>query len=160
MKNSYCIFLLLVAVTLGCNESDSITNANNESNSSIESEKNKIINTYYLYSQKLIAQDYEGALALTIPGSNAEGRLEVCNNMWADGCQSYTDFTEVEIELDSDMLDRNYGRAKGNCILFDYCKTYGSTEYKVGFYSDCWKIDGQWKIDGINSNMDADWWRN
>jgi len=152
--------ILLIALIFIENCGNNNNHVTNTSNSSLESEMEKIVNTYYQYTQKLIAQDYDGALALCIPGSNAEGHLFVCKDGWDKGGQCYTDFYYVEAELDEEMLSRNYGSARGNCILFDYNRSSGSSEFDLGFYSSCRKINGQWKIDGINSNLEVDWWRN
>ena len=125
----------------------------------IKEEKQKIVNLYHKWSQKLIAQDYDGALSLVVPGSNGEGMTNVAKEAWDKGGQHYFTFTYVQAELDEEDLKRNYGRAKGNLIFYQYNRAWGKSEYELGFYSSCRKIANQWKIDGCNSNLEVDWWR-
>jgi len=155
MKRLFVVLVILILV-VGCSKKNSPTGNNNSG--TLETERKKIVELYHQYSQKLIAQDYEGALALSILGSDGEGRLNFCkDNFWDKGCQSYTDFYYVEVELDG----LNYGYTKGNCKIVDYCgnNSSGNYEWRFGFDSSCRKIDGKWKIDAINSDYEVDWWR-
>ena len=117
------------------------------------------MNTYRSWSTRLIARDFNGAISYCIPGSDAEGRTRVHSRTWDKGGQSYDDITYVEAWLEEEWLSRGYGEAVGNTTYYQFVPSEGSVRYYHGFYSSTRKISGQWKIDGINSNSDPDWWR-
>ncbi|MEK6834654.1 MAG: hypothetical protein AABX61_00125 [Nanoarchaeota archaeon] len=154
---AYCLIIPMIMISFnGCKKDEDVVGVKENT---LEVERSKIVNTYFSWSNKLIAQDYAGALSYCVPGSNGEGRTQVHKSHWDRGEQSYDDITHVEAWLDEEDLSRNYGEAVGNTTYYQYSRTAGSVEYKLGFYSSVRKIDGKWKIDGINSNNDPDWWK-
>lgn len=122
-------------------------------------ERQKIIDTYRSWSMKLMAQDFSGALLYCVPSSNGEGRTRVHKETWDINGQSYDDITHVESWLNNEDLPRNYGEAVGNTTYYQYIPNVGEVEYKLGFYSSTRKIDGLWKIDGFNDDLEPNWWR-
>lgn len=162
-RRNFLIILPSIAFTImKCGkEKDSITGGNNTSSggSNLGVEIQKIESAYRSWSNKLIAQDYEGALSLCVPGGNAYNATKVHKGFWDKGWQHYHGITYVEGRLDEEMLSNNSGEAVGNLTYYQYHPSQGLTEFKNGFYSGVIKISGQWKIDGINSNLNQDWWR-
>lgn len=152
----YSLISLGIIFFDGCKKSESIVG---EKEDPLKVERDKIVNTYYSWSNRLIAQDYAGALSYCVPGSNGEGRTRVHKQTWDKGGQSYDDLSSVEAWLTEENFSRNYGEAVGNTIYYQYVPSEGFVEYKNGFYSSARKIDGKWKIDGFNGNESLDWWK-
>jgi len=119
-------------------------------------ETREIVKTYCKWGERLLAQDYEGAMALVIPGLNGEGATNVAKAAWDRGNQHYFNFTYVEHDVSEDELSKNQGRALGNYEFIQSGNGYHYV-YDLGFYSSCRNISGQWRIEGFNSNLDVDW---
>ena len=152
---SYYLLIPLVMISFDGCKKDEIVTAEEDV---LKIERDKIVNTYRSWSNRLIAQDYSGALSYCVPSSNGEGRTKVHKSHWDRGEQSYDDIREVEAWLTEEDLSSNYGEAVGNTRYYQRSSS-GYVEYKWGFYSSLRKIDGKWKIDGINSSYAPDWWK-
>ncbi len=156
----YSLISLGILFFDGCKKSGSITGKEGDTQeNNLEIERGKIVDTYYSWSNRLIAQDYAGALSYCVPGSGAEGETRVHKQTWDKGGQSYDDLSSVEAWLTDEYLLRNYGEAVGNTIYYQYVPSEGFVKYEKGFYSSARKIDGKWKIDGFNNSEEVDWWK-
>ena len=155
------ILIPAVLLPLSCGkEEDSVTGGNNsDRESNLNPEIIKIESAYRSWTNKLIAQDYEGALAFCVPGGNAYNATHLHKEFWDQGWQHYHRIDYIEGMLDQEMLSNNSGEARGNLTYYQYHPSQGFSDKKNGFYSGVVKINGQWKIDGINSNLRQDWWR-
>lgn len=154
MKFKTIIAFFFVISLFSCGEDTTQEETNDDS---FEQETREIVRLYCAWSDRLLAQDYEGALALVVPGSNGEGATNVVKESWDLGFQDYVIFTYVEHDVNEDDIARNEGRAKGN---FQAIQSGNGIyeEQNAGFYSSCRKISGQWKIEGLNWNNEEDWW--
>lgn len=123
-----------------------------------KTECQKIANVYYSWSERLIAQDFQGAMSYCVPGSNCEGRTKVHKDTWDRSGQSYDEVSNINVQLIEDDLPYNSSGVLGNTTYYQFVPGEGDVEYKFGFSSSVRKIGGQWKIDGINSNHEPNWW--
>lgn len=152
----FILFFTLNLTVVSCGDSNQEGSGPNEVDI-IAIEMQKIQNVYLDFTTKMIAQDYEGALSLTVPGSNGEGMINVAKKQWDDGWQYYFDFGPVEAWLTEEWLEKNYAEAVGN-VEFVQHRLSQYSKYELGFYSSIRKIDDNWKIDGVNTNLEVDWW--
>lgn len=152
---SLVIVSLSLLVFASCSKDDEPTSTGPD----LGAERRAIESAYQAWSNALIAQDYSKAISLTVPGGNGYNRTNRLKERWDDGWQEYDDIEYVEAWLDEEDLAKGYGEAVGNLQHFQYKPSVGSQTSRHGFYSSCRKIDGQWKINGINSNEEVDWWR-
>jgi len=155
MSSLFILSALLLFVLFSCKENP----VSSEEQNPLDFERQQIVDTYRSWSAKLIAQDFAGAMSHCAPGSNCEGRTRVHKETWDMGGQSYDDFTYVEAWLSDDDLLRGYGEAVGNTTYYQFVPSHGDVRYEEGFYSSTRKIEGRWKIDGINSNLAPNWWK-
>lgn len=151
------VILFSPLLIFSCGKKDSIVSPNEKS--SLSAEIKKIESAYNSWSNRLIAQNYQGALFYCVPGGNAYNNTKIHKQMWDSGGQSYYRITSVEGLLDEELLSNNEGEARGNLNYYQYHPSQGEVEFQLGFYSGVVKIDGQWKIDGINSNLKQNWWK-
>ncbi len=124
-----------------------------------EIEERKIEEVYRSWSSELKMQNFEGALRFCVPNSNCQGRTEVHKQTWDEGGQSYDTFSYLEGWVTDEWLERGYAEAVGNGELVVRGSQYGDRNGSYGLYSSLQNYEGDWKIDGINSNGEPDWWR-
>jgi len=158
-KSKYLTYCFLIPLSIlvfdGCKKDENITGGKGNT---LEVERDKIVSSYRSWSNRLIAQDFSGALSYCVPSSDGTGRTRVHKSNWDRGEQSYDDITYVEAWLTEEDLSRGYGEAVGNTTYYQRAPS-GAVEYKWGFYSSARRIDGSWKIDGFNSHYDPNWWK-
>ena len=143
------IALSIFFISCGKEESKNITNPSNNSDnnndtSTLEIEKQRIVNTYQQWSDLTIIQDYEGASALIGQGCGIETDLKLLKGNWDDGKQGYYKFSNVQAELDEQGLRNGLGWAKGDLTIVD-----GTRILKKKFTSSCFKENNKWLICGM-----------
>ena len=124
---------------------DSDENSNGSSNEiTIEIEKQKIVNTYLQFSQRVISKDYEGALALIEKNSAAISDLKNMKYKWDDGKTAYYSFFNIQSIIDQPLL-YGMGWAQGDVTI-----VLDQEEYHKKFTSSCIRENSQWLISAIH----------
>lgn len=141
-------FLMTISMITGCKREEN--SVGNDNNADLEQE---IIQLYYQWGRLSQEHQYSGMLSLVYPGSNFEGRSNTCKQQWNDGLEMYYTFNSVKILYwESDGIPF----VVGNITLH---QGPSAPTFYNGFASSCRKQGDKWKLDGVNSNNDPDWWR-
>lgn len=145
-----CIMVLLVSSLplFNCekDKTTQITNSSDDSNTNnlVEIEKQKIVNTYLQWSQRLIAQNYEGAIALIEKDSAAVYDMNYLKGYWDDGEAAYYSFSNVQAIIDQ-PLRYGMGWAQGDATIVTASRTLTKK-----FTSSCIRENSQWLISAIH----------
>jgi len=141
------IVLLLPLLLCGCK-----SDKNNPAEPGLEEDEKEIVALYYQWAGYSESHNYSGMLALTYPGSNFEGRTNVCKSSWDEGDELYYTINSVKVLY----WDEEGPYVVGNIHMY---QGNGDPDFYNGFASGCRKQNDKWKLDGINSNSQPDWWR-
>jgi len=152
------VFLILICVFLvvSCSKKDKGTNSTPDPTEEIKNRVEKLYTDWARFSR---LHAYSSMLSLVVPNSNFEGMSNTCNEQWGRGEEFYYVFTSVEVDyVSQDPIEMN---VHGN---WEMHQGPSVPVYKGGFYSNAWPIDGEfeghnWKLDGMNMNLDENWWK-
>ena len=133
------------------NPSDSNNNSNNGQDN-VAAEKQQVVNLYYDWANYSQQHNYSGMMGLVAQGSNFAGASRVCKSNWDNGLEYFFSFNSVEV----DLIDGNEAYVWGNWV--NYAGTPLSS-VEDGFYSGPIKINGVWKLSGMNWDCKKNWWR-
>jgi len=155
LRQAICVFCLINLA--GCSDNDK--GPTKPTAPDLAAERSAIESAYRAWSQAQIAQNYSQAISYTAPGGNGYNMVVMAKSYWDDGWQYYFDIQYIEAWLDAEDLGNAYGEAVGNVRFYQYKPSEGAQTTYHGLYSSCRKLNGKWKIDGVNINLDQDWWR-
>ena len=156
LKDSKKIFvtsLIGISLVCGCGGGDNPTSSNNNE----DDVKQHIVDQYYAWAAESRDHDYNGMMALVMPGSNMAGATNLCKSEWDQDHEFCYAFSGVHVDLLTE--DPADSWVMGNYIHYqEFCEPFYG-----GFYGGAQPFDGNfwgfdWKLNQMNWNCGWNWW--